>query len=77
VVTRHGDISTDFESVRAQNHTGASTATGTVGKGGVKINVSSDTGDIEISKAEGSPEAPEPPAKPGKPGKPVGDVEVM
>ena len=52
VVTRHGDISTDFENVRAENHTGASTATGTVGKGGVKINITSDTGDIEISKAE-------------------------
>ena len=83
VVTRHGDISTDFESVRAENHTGASTATGTVGKGGVKVSVTSDTGDIEISKADGSgsPETmPEPPAKPGKPGKPgkkVGDVEVM
>ncbi len=81
VVTRHGDISTDFESVRAENHTGASTATGTVGKGGVKINVTSDTGDIEISKASNAPETePGPPAKPPKPGKPgnkVGDVEVM
>jgi DUF4097 and DUF4098 domain-containing protein YvlB len=81
VVTRHGDISTDFESVRAENHTGASTATGTVGKGGVKISVTSDTGDIEISKASSAPETePGPPAKPPKPGKPgkkVGDVEVM
>jgi DUF4097 and DUF4098 domain-containing protein YvlB len=83
-VTRHGDISTDFENVRAENHTGASTATGTVGKGGVKINVTSDTGDIEISKASNAPETePGPPAKPpkppkpGKPGNKVGDVEVM
>jgi DUF4097 and DUF4098 domain-containing protein YvlB len=87
IVTRHGDISSDFESVRSQGHTGASTASGTVGKGGVKINVTSDTGDIEISKADGSivappvpPAPPEPPAKPAKPEKStkkVGDVEVM
>jgi DUF4097 and DUF4098 domain-containing protein YvlB len=84
VATRHGDISSDFENVRSQSHTGASNATGTVGKGGVKINVTSDTGDIEISKADASmaapatPQAaPQTPARPGKPGKKVGDVEVM
>lgn len=87
VTTRHGDISSDFENVRAESHTGASSATGTVGKGGVKVVVASDTGDIEITKAEGTnvappapPAMPEPPAKPLKPGKAtrkVGDVEVM
>jgi DUF4097 and DUF4098 domain-containing protein YvlB len=90
VVTRHGDISSEFESVRSENHTGASTASGTIGKGGVRINVTCDTGDIEISKTDGSvaappepPATPEPGAKPGKPVKPakpakrVGDVEVM
>ena len=87
VTTRHGEISTDFASLRAENHTGASTATGTVGKGGVKISVTSDTGDIAIDKSEGStaPEAaaPEPPAKPVKPDRPGkkvgrcrGDVET-
>ena len=54
MATRHGDISSDFESVRTENHNGASSAAGAVGKGGVKINITSDTGDIEISKAEGS-----------------------
>ncbi len=81
VATRHGEISSDFETVRSESHTGASSASGTVGKGGVKINVMADTGDIQISKADGSiPEPPEPPAKPPKPpktGKKVGDVEVM
>ncbi len=88
VVTHHGDISSDFENVRSESHTGASSATGAVGKGGVKINITSDTGDIEISKAEASTTAspPEPPAepaaparpvKPGKAGKKVADVEVM
>jgi hypothetical protein len=54
-----------------------------VGRGGVKINVASDTGDIELSKAEATaPEPPsppkpqQPPMKPGKGRKP-GDVEVM
>lgn len=90
VVTRHGAISSDFEGVRSENHTGSSTASGTIGKGGVRINVTSDTGDIQISKTDGSvvtppepPAMPEPGAKPAKPAKPtkpakkVGDVEVM
>ena len=88
VVTRHGDISSDFENVRSESHTGASSASGAVGKGGVKINVTSDTGDIEISKAEApttaappeppaEPAAPARPVKPGKAGRKVADVEVM
>lgn len=90
--TRHGDISSEFESVRSSHQSGAATASGTIGKGGVKIVVTSDTGDIEISKADGSVVAPqvpltphEPTVKPPKPPKPerpgkakkVGDVEVM
>jgi DUF4097 and DUF4098 domain-containing protein YvlB len=87
VATRHGAISSEFESVRSQNHTGSSAASGTIGTGGVRINVTSDTGDIEISKTDGSvvappepPATPEPgtkPAKPTKPAKKVGDVDVM
>jgi hypothetical protein len=86
VVTRHGDISSDFGGLRSESRSGSSTASGTIGKGGVKINVSSDTGDINISKAEASATPPEPPptpakpstpAKPGKPARKVGDVEVM
>jgi len=87
VVTRHGDISSNFESVRPEGRTGTSSAAGVVGKGGVKVNITSDTGDIEIRKAESStasppepPAAQEPPAKPAKPGKAaskVGDGEVL
>jgi DUF4097 and DUF4098 domain-containing protein YvlB len=89
VATRHGDISSDFEIVRSQGHTGASTATGTVDKGGVKISVSTDTGDVEIRKAGESAAAPGPseppttpqppakPAKPAKPGKKVSDDDVI
>jgi DUF4097 and DUF4098 domain-containing protein YvlB len=82
VVTRHGDISSNFENVRSQSHTGGSTASGTVGKGGVKINITSDTGDIEISKATGSTEPPESltpsaPMKPATPGKKSNDDDVL
>ena len=83
LTTRHGDISSEFEGVHAAGGSGSSNASGTVGRGGVKINVASDTGDIELSKAEATaPEPPsppkpqQPPMKPGKGRKP-GDVEVM
>jgi len=84
LVTRHGEISSDFEGVRPEGGHGNSSATGTVGRGGVKINITSDAGDIAIFKTEGTPQSqpvmPEPPAKPGKPrrpGKKVGDIDVM
>lgn len=93
VRTRHGAISNDFGGTGATSNSGSSAASGTVGKGGVKINVTSDTGDVQISKTEESlapPEPPAPPAKQATPAKPavpknpakpakkkVGDVEVM
>jgi DUF4097 and DUF4098 domain-containing protein YvlB len=80
VVTRHGGISSDFVNLRAESHTGAASATGAVGRGGVKINITADNGDIEISKADASGPPPKPeaaPEPPAKPGKKVGDVEVM
>jgi DUF4097 and DUF4098 domain-containing protein YvlB len=74
VVTRHGEINSDFEGVHSQSHTGSSSASGTVGKGGVKINVVSDTGDVQISKTEESltapPEPPAPPARQAMPAPP-------
>jgi DUF4097 and DUF4098 domain-containing protein YvlB len=86
VVTRHGDIASDFESLRAQSHTGGASAAGAVGRGGIKVHITSDNGDIEISKADAqaSPPkpqaAPEPPPKrprPAMPGKRVDDVDVL
>ncbi len=85
VVTHHGDISSDFENMRSESHTGSASATGAVGRGGVKINVTSDNGDIDISKTDalalppGARPAPEPRTQPAKPshGNRVGDVEVM
>jgi len=65
VVTRHGQINSDFESLRSESHVGSASASGTVGKGGVKVSVTSDAGDIQISKTEESLTAPpEPPAVP-------------
>jgi len=78
VVTRHGEISSDFEGVHSESHTGSASAAGTVGKGGVKVSVTSDTGDVQISKTEESlnspSEPPVPPARqatPAPPAKPV------
>jgi DUF4097 and DUF4098 domain-containing protein YvlB len=82
VVTRHGDIASDFESLRQEKLSGAATASGRVGKGGMKISVTSDTGDVEISKVGAStddlPSEVGPSPKPGKAQRQkVGDVEVM
>jgi DUF4097 and DUF4098 domain-containing protein YvlB len=78
VVTRHGEVSSDFENMRAESHAKSSSASGTVGKGGVKVTVTSDTGDIAITKTEESmaapPEPPVPPANqavPAPPAKPA------
>jgi DUF4097 and DUF4098 domain-containing protein YvlB len=82
LMARHGGISSNFENVRPESHTGASSAAGAVGRGGVRINVTSDTGDVEVSKADGSAApvphaAPERPTKPPKSRKKIGDVEVL
>ena len=85
--TRHGSIHNDFGSAGTGSGNSAAVS-GTVGKGSVRVNVISDTGDIQLSKTEESmappappevkvPKPPSPPS-PGKPGKKkVGDVEVM
>jgi len=74
VKTRHGAISNDFGSTGATTGSGSSSASGMVGKGGVKISVTSDTGDVQISKTEESiapPEQPAPPAKQAMPAPPA------
>lgn len=89
--TKHGDISSEFENVHANSETGASSASGVIGRPAVKITVNSDTGDIALSKSENTipappappevsepPAAPQPPsAKPPKGHKRVNDVNVM
>jgi hypothetical protein len=49
--TRKGDISSDFDNVRVDEHSGGtSRASGTVGSGAAKVTVNADVGDIKISK---------------------------
>jgi DUF4097 and DUF4098 domain-containing protein YvlB len=49
--TRKGDITTDFSSLKIDSSSGGSHATGTVGNGAAKLQISADTGDIRINKA--------------------------
>jgi len=50
-VTRKGEISSDFNSVKIDQSNGSSQASGTVGNGSSKLQVSTDTGDIRIVKS--------------------------
>jgi DUF4097 and DUF4098 domain-containing protein YvlB len=50
-VTRKGDISSEFDTVKVDESNGSSRANGTVGSGSSKLQVATDTGDIKISKS--------------------------
>ncbi len=49
--TQKGDISSDFGSVKIDQNNGASQASGTVGNGTSKLQVTTETGDIKIVKS--------------------------
>ena len=49
--TRKGDISSEFSSVKIDQNNGASQASGTVGNGNSKLQVTTETGDIRIVKS--------------------------
>jgi DUF4097 and DUF4098 domain-containing protein YvlB len=49
--TRNGDINSDFSGLRVSSERNGSTATGNVGSGGAKIQISNEHGNIEIRKA--------------------------
>ncbi len=49
--TRSGDISSDFDAIKVNQTSGASSANGTVGNGLSKLQVNTDTGDIKIVKS--------------------------
>jgi DUF4097 and DUF4098 domain-containing protein YvlB len=50
--THKGDISSDFPALKIENNDkGPSRATGTVGNGAAKLQITSDTGDVRISKS--------------------------
>jgi len=48
--TRKGDITSDFGSIKVSDTNGTSHASGIVGNGAAKLQVTADTGDIRISK---------------------------
>ena len=48
--TRKGDITSDFSGLKIDQTNGSSRATGTVGNGASKLQITADTGDIRISK---------------------------
>ena len=49
--TRKGDISSDFSAITVNQAHGTSEASGTVGNGASKLQITADTGDIRISKS--------------------------
>ncbi|HWR36769.1 MAG TPA: DUF4097 family beta strand repeat-containing protein [Clostridia bacterium] len=51
--TRHGEVQSDFSELKIDSQHGKSTVTGNVGKTGSKVQVTSDSGDIEIRKTAG------------------------
>jgi DUF4097 and DUF4098 domain-containing protein YvlB len=48
--TRKGDITSDFGAIKVNENKGTSEASGTVGNGASKLQITADTGDIRISK---------------------------
>jgi len=50
-VTGKGDISSEFDAVKVNDNNGSSRANGTVGNGGSKLQVATETGDIKIAKS--------------------------
>ncbi len=50
-VTRKGDVSSEFDSVKVEENNGTTKANGTVGNGNSKLQIATDTGDIKIAKS--------------------------
>jgi DUF4097 and DUF4098 domain-containing protein YvlB len=71
--TRQGEIESDFEEIKIDNHEHESSANGSIGSNGPRLVVNSEKGSIEIRRgavALAAPSAPPgPPARPGKPPK--------
>ena len=73
--TRQGEIESDFEEIKVDNHDKESSASGSIGMNGPRLAMNCDKGSIEIRRgtvAVAAPAVPPtPPAMPGKPGKPT------
>lgn len=66
--TLNGDIETDFNELKIDNHNDQASAAGTIAGGGPRLVFNNEHGDIEIRKGSPVAEAPEP-AKPSAPSK--------
>jgi Putative adhesin len=72
--TREGEIESDFEEIKVDNHNNQSSASGSIGTNGPRLVMNCEKGRIEIRKGTVAvipPAPPIPPATPGKPGKPA------
>ena len=72
--TREGEIESDFEEIKVDNHNNQSSASGSIGTNGPRLVMNCEKGRIEIRKgtvAVVSPAPPIPPATPAKSGKPA------
>jgi len=71
--THQGEIQSDFDEIKVENHEKESSANGSIGANGPRLVMNSDKGTIEIRKGvvAAPPAPPAPPAMPGKPGKPA------
>jgi DUF4097 and DUF4098 domain-containing protein YvlB len=72
--TRHGEIQSDFNELKIENHDRQASASGSIGSNGPRLVINGDNGTIEIRRgtvAVAPPAAPAAPAAPGKPAKPA------
>jgi hypothetical protein len=72
--TREGEIESDFEEIKVDNHNNQSSASGSIGTNGPRLVMNCEKGRIEIRKgtvAVVPPAPPIPPATPAKSGKPA------
>jgi hypothetical protein len=72
--TREGEIESDFEEIKVDNHNNQSSASGSIGTNGPRLVMNCEKGRIEIRKGTVAvipPAPPIPPATPGKSGKPT------
>jgi len=72
--TREGEIESDFEEIKVDNHDNQSSASGSIGTNGPRLVMNCEKGRIEIRRGTVAvipPAPPIPPATPGKSGKPA------
>lgn len=69
---RRGDISSEFGNIKVENSGNESRASGVIGSGGPKVQITNDGGNVDIRKGTISITAPAPPPTPAAPAAPAG-----